>query len=151
VTAAPATPAPVAPVTTASTTAAAPTAPAPSTSNAGATTNAVKDVESVVRAWASAWSAKDVKTYLGLYGKEFDTPGNMSRTNWEEERRLRITSKSTISVKLENLTVSVNGSKATAKFRQDYKANGLAVSSRKVLELSKAGDHWRIVKESVGN
>lgn len=108
-------------------------------------------MELLVRAWAAAWSAKDVKTYLSLYGKEFDPPGAMSRASWEEERRLRITSKSTISVKLENLIVSVNGTKASAKFRQDYKANGLAVSSRKVLELSKTGDHWRIVKESVAN
>lgn len=75
----------------------------------------------------------------------------MSRANWEEERRQRISGKSSISVKLDNLVVTVNGTKATAKFKQDYKANGLAVSSRKVLELSKVGEHWRIVKESVAN
>lgn len=149
---APATP-PAAPAITASAAAIQPSVAVPTTTNASAssTTTGVKDVESVVRAWAAAWSAKDVKTYLGLYGKEFDPPGSMSRANWEDERRQRISSKSTISVKLENLTVSVNGSKATAKFKQDYKANGLAVSSRKVLELSKTGDHWRIVKESVAN
>ena len=74
-----------------------------------------------------------------------------SRSAWEEERRLRITSKANISVKLENLNISVNGNKATAKFRQDYKAGELAVSSRKTLELVKNGDRWHIVKESTGN
>jgi len=91
-----------------------------------------------------------MKAYFASYGKEFDPPGKMSRSVWEEERRLRITSKSNISVKLENLTVSVSGNTAIAKFRQDYKANGLAVSSRKTLDLVKNGDRWQIVKESTG-
>ena len=104
-----------------------------------------------VSAWASAWSARDVKTYLAAYGRDFDPPGSMGRKAWEEERRLRISSKSSISVKLDKLSVSVNGNHAVAKFHQDYKAGGLAISSRKVLELSKLGDHWQIVKESVGN
>lgn len=75
----------------------------------------------------------------------------MSRSAWEEERRQRITSKSKITVKLENLTVtSSSATTAVAKFRQDYKANGLAVSSRKTLDLVKNGDRWQIVKESTG-
>jgi tetratricopeptide (TPR) repeat protein len=121
--------------------------PAPSPAQSA---NPVKEVESAVKAWATAWSSKDVKSYLGMYGKEFDAPGQMSRSKWEEERRSRITSKASIKVKLENLNVTVNGSKATAKFRQDYKAGGLSVSSRKVLDLAKSGDRWLIVRESTG-
>jgi len=41
-------------------------------------------------------------------------------------------------------------SKAVAKFRQDYHADTLSVSSRKTLDLVKAGDRWVIVKESTG-
>jgi Flp pilus assembly protein TadD/ketosteroid isomerase-like protein len=113
--------------------------------------NAAKDVEAAVRAWAKAWSAKDVPGYLSAYGKEFDPTGAQSRSAWEQERRLRINGKSNISVKLENLSVSVNGQKAVAKFRQDYKADALVVSSRKTLDLVKAGDRWQIAKESTGN
>ena len=113
--------------------------------------NGNKEVEAAVRAWAHAWASKDVKGYLASYGKEFDPPGNANRNAWEEERRQRITSKSRISVKLENLNISVNGNKAVAKFRQDYKANELAVSSRKALDLVKAGERWVIVRESVVN
>lgn len=75
----------------------------------------------------------------------------LSRSAWEQERRQRITSKSNISVKLEKLSVTVNANKAIAKFRQDYRASGLAVSSRKTLELSKVGNQWLITKESTGN
>lgn len=123
----------------------APAKPAAVESNAG------KDVENAVRNWAKAWAARDVKGYLAAYGKDFVTPSGTSRSAWENERRQRITSKSRISVKLENLTISVNGQKATARFRQDYKANELAVSSRKSLELAKSGDRWLIVRESVVN
>lgn len=150
----PATRTPAAPVA-ATPAAAAPTPlPAPAAVAPAAPTaagNATKDVEAAVRAWASAWSSKDVKGYLASYGKEFTPPGSMSRNAWEEERKQRIVSKSKISVGLENLNVTVNGNKATAKFRQDYKAGELAVSSRKMLELVKSGDRWHIVKESTGN
>ena len=132
------TPAPAAPVAT---------APAPVVA---ANNNGVKEAEAAVRAWAKAWAAKDVKGYLAAYGREFDPPGKQSRSAWEEERRQRINGKSKISLKLENLTVTVSGNKAVAKFRQDYKAGGLAVSSRKTLDLVKSGDRWHIVRESTG-
>ena len=103
-----------------------------------------------MRAWAGAWAAKDMSGYLGAYGKEFDPPGNQSRKAWEEERRARIVGKSHISVRLSDLQVSVNGTRATAKFKQAYSADTLNVSSRKTLELVKAGDKWVIVRESTG-
>lgn len=132
-----------APVTTPVTAAAsAPPAAAPSGTE--------KDVETAVRAWAAAWAAKDMGGYLAAYGKAFDPPGSQSRKAWEEERRVRIVGKSRISVDISNLDVKVDGSKATARFRQDYNADSLKVSSRKTLEFVKAGDQWQIVKESTG-
>jgi ketosteroid isomerase-like protein len=125
------------------------TAPVASASPVAAA-NSDKEIAVVVKSWAAAWSARDVKSYLGFYGKSFDLPKSMTRSAWEAERRDRITSKASISVKLESFAVTSNGNKATAKFRQDYRANGLAVSSRKTLELQKSGDRWYIVKESVG-
>ena len=110
-----------------------------------------KEIEAAVDNWASAWSARDVKSYLAAYGKDFVPPGSIGRKAWEDERTQRIVSKSSISVKVDKLVVSVNASRATAKFRQDYKAGGLAVSSHKTLEFSKVNDHWQIVKETVVN
>ncbi len=127
--------------------AAAPTAtPAPPAAAAAGE----KDVETAVRGWASAWAAKDMAGYLASYGKEFDPPGNTSRKAWEDERRSRIVGKSTINVKLSDLTITVNGNKAVAKFRQAYSADALNVNSRKTLELVKSGDRWVIVRESTG-
>jgi hypothetical protein len=88
--------------------------------------------------------------YLGSYGPNFDPPGNQARKAWEEDRRARIVGKSKISVKLSNLSVSVQGAKATARFKQDYSADTLNISSRKTLDLAKVGERWVIVKESTG-
>jgi tetratricopeptide (TPR) repeat protein len=128
-----------------------PVAPTPVPAPTPAPVANAKEAEAAVRAWATAWAAKDVKSYLAAYGKEFDPPGSQTRSAWEEERRQRISSKASISVKLENMNVSVNGNKAVVRFRQDYKASGLAVSSRKTLDLLKTGERWHIVKESVGS
>ena len=103
-----------------------------------------------MRAWAEAWASQDMNAYLASYGPNFDAPGKQTRSAWENERRARIVGKSTISVKLSDLSVTVQGSKATAKFRQEYNSNTLDLSSRKTLELSKAGERWVIVRETTG-
>lgn len=123
-------------------------APAPT---AAPSANAGREVEAAVQAWATAWAAKDVRAYLASYGKDFDPPGNQKRSAWEEERKQRILGKSKISVKVEGLSVKVEGTKATAKFRQDYRADGVSKGTRKVMELIKTGDRWLIVRESTGN
>ncbi|MDO9196621.1 nuclear transport factor 2 family protein [Rhodoferax sp.] len=126
-------------------------APVAATAKPAVSDGSVTEAEAAVRAWAKAWSAKDMSAYLGAYAKEFTPSTKQSRSAWEEDRRKRIVGKASISVKLDNLTVTVNGNKAVAKFRQDYRADALAVSSRKTLELLKTGDQWLIVKESTGN
>jgi ketosteroid isomerase-like protein len=110
-----------------------------------------KPVEEAVQKWADAWSERNLKAYFSSYGKEFEPPGGAKRSAWENEREARIMGKSKISVRLEGLKVTVNGNKATAKFRQIYKADELAVSSRKTLELTKYGEHWQITRETVGS
>ncbi|MBC7603110.1 MAG: tetratricopeptide repeat protein [Ramlibacter sp.] len=146
-------PAPVAPppavVAKAPVAAPAATAPAPAQAPAAAAGSS-SDVEAAINAWATAWSSKDMGAYLGAYGKEFDPLGKMTRKSWEDERRSRIVGKNRISVKLEQLSVKVNGNTATAKFKQNYTADSLVVSSRKTLDLAKAGDRWVIVRESTG-
>ncbi len=92
-----------------------------------------------------------MSAYLGSYGRDFATPKGEARKSWEEDRRSRIVGKSRITVKLDNLSVAVNGDKATAKFKQSYSADSLNVSSRKTLDMVKAGERWVIVRESTGN
>ena len=143
-------PAVVAPIP-AQTAATAPPPPPPAQIKPVISDKASKDVEAALNAWAKAWEAKDMANYLGAYGKEFNPPGKQTRAAWEQERKKRILGKSNIVLKIQNLTISVTGNKASAKFRQDYRANSLSVSSRKTLDLVKIGEQWFITKESTGN
>lgn len=112
--------------------------------------SAEKDIDQAVRSWAAAWSSKDMNGYLGSYAKNFATPKNLARKDWEDERRDRIMGKSRISVKISDVSTKLNGNTATVKFRQTYDADALSTSSRKTLELNKVGDRWLISKETTG-
>jgi tetratricopeptide (TPR) repeat protein len=122
-----------------------PAAPASAPASSG---NADQEINAAVQAWATAWSAKNTSGYLAAYGSEFDAPGG--RKAWEEERKKRILGKNKISVKVSDLNIKVTGNKAQARFKQDYNADALSVSSRKTLDLVKSGDRWVIVKETSG-
>lgn len=124
-------------------------APAPAPAPAASTASNA-EVESAVRAWASAWASQDMDRYLAAYGSDFTPGGGQSRKNWEQDRRARIVGKSSISVNIENLVIKVDGDNATAKFRQIYRADNLNVSSRKTLDMQRSGNQWHIRKESVG-
>lgn len=116
----------------------------------GAETAAEQDVEAAVKAWAAAWSARDMKNYLSSYGKQFDPPGKQSRAAWEKEREARIVGKKHIQVTISKLSVDIKGERATARFHQAYSADALNVTSRKTLELARSQGHWVIVRESTG-
>lgn len=144
-------PAPAAAPTPAPAPAAAAPAPAAAPPAApAAAAAATQDVTAAVQAWAAAWAAKDMKAYLGAYDKDFDPPGRQTRAAWEKEREARIVGKSKIAVQVSDITVSVSGNKATARFRQAYSADALNVTSRKTLDLVQNGGRWAIVRESTG-
>ena len=124
---------------------------APKPAPVAADSAAQKSVEAAVHAWASAWSSQNMDGYLGAYDKTFAPPRKASRKSWEQERRARIVGKSSIQVKISDLSVNVKGNKATAKFQQGYSAGKLQVSSRKTLDLVKSGERWLIVRESTGD
>ncbi len=110
------------------------------------------DITRAIDLWAAAWSRKDVKAYLASYAKEFKTPAGESRAAWEAERKKRIGKPGTIHVSYEDLRISIDGDKATVKFRQHYKSASLKTSSSKVLVMIKGDNNkWQIVQERVGS
>jgi tetratricopeptide (TPR) repeat protein len=123
--------------------------PAPTPAPEKATGNAASDdVTKAIVAWADAWSRKDMKAYLGAYASDFDTPKGMSRKAWEQEREKRIAGKGgKISVSIDTPQIVVNGDKATATFRQHYKARGMDSTTTKILALVRSGGKWLIKDE----
>jgi Flp pilus assembly protein TadD/ketosteroid isomerase-like protein len=143
----PASPAPAAPVAAVTK----PAAPAAVPAAPAVTADAQREVEAAVRGWAGAWSSKDMNAYLGAYASNFAPPGGQARKAWESDRRARIEPRARIGVDVSNLEVTVEGDKATARFRQDYTSDTLNVTSRKTLDMVKSGNRWLIVRESTGS
>lgn len=108
------------------------------------------EVSAAVQNWAAAWSRKDVKAYLAHYAPDFQTPNGMPRKAWETERQQRIEKPGKISVAVADVKVTINGDKATVKFRQDYKSASLNSSAGKTLVMIRSGGKWLIQQERVG-
>jgi tetratricopeptide (TPR) repeat protein len=121
---------------------------APATKPAAATDDkgAVKEA---VESWARAWSAKDVKSYLGAYAPDFETPGGESRAAWEKQRTERIAGAKSIQVAVTMQSITVEGSEATAVFRQSYRSDKLKSDQVKTLKMVKVGGAWLIKQERV--
>ena len=112
--------------------------------------NAETEIAEMVDGWLSAWSKKDVKGYLGHYARDFDTPGNAPRKDWEADRSKKVGKPGKIEVSRGKLTVKADGDgKATASFRQSYVSASFKASSNKTLHLVKRDGKWQIQQELV--
>jgi len=122
----------------------APAQPAPAPAQDAAT----EDVAKAIAAWARAWSRKDMKAYFAAYASDF-SPSKGGRKAWEDERQQRIGNRSgNISVTYDEPRITINGDRATARFRQHYKTPGLNSSSNKTLVFERSGAKWLIREET---
>ncbi|NJA88900.1 tetratricopeptide repeat protein [Rhodocyclus tenuis] len=111
---------------------------------------AENDINRALQGWAAAWARKDVKAYLGYYASDFQTPNGVSRKEWEAERAQRIDKPGKLQVSVEDVRVTLNGDKATVRFRQFYRSASLKSSAMKTVVLVRSGAKWLIQQERIG-
>ncbi len=149
-------PAPVAPPVAAPKPAAAPAAapaPAPVAAPAPAPRPAVADkadageVEAALKAWAHAWSSRDVNGYASAYTPDFKG-STADHAAWLKERKSRIEARSRINVSVSDVKVTLNGDRATVRFLQNYQSDGPSARSRKAVTMQKVQGKWLIQEES---
>lgn len=103
-----------------------------------------------VKAWAQAWSAKDVDAYLAFYATQFKTPNGVPRAQWEADRRARVSGPSSIKVAIRDVKIARrDDGRMAVNFHQAYRSDRFQGHTRKTLELLRVGDDWRIVEEVV--
>ena len=108
------------------------------TENSAEQQQAKAAIESAIDAWAYAWVHQNMDGYYAAYSSKF-APDKGDLSSWKAERRDRILSKQTITLDVNDLKISVNGSRATARFRQNYSADNYKDSTLKTLELQREG------------
>ncbi|MBK9161899.1 MAG: tetratricopeptide repeat protein [Nitrosomonadales bacterium] len=119
-----------------------PVAPPPASANNS------DEVLKTVKAWASAWSAQNVKQYLSFYAADFRTPDGESRADWEATRQARVSEPKSIRVGISDAKVSFSdATHATVTFRQSYRASHMKANGRKTLQLVKSNGKWLIQEE----
>jgi uncharacterized protein YchJ len=86
--------------------------------------------------------------YLGMYASDFEPAKGLSRVAWVQQRTQRITSKKSIRLEIQNLTVQINANLATVRFTQIYQDERLRASDRKTMHWVWRNGQWRITREA---
>ena len=126
----------------------APAARAPRSSSA--VTPASPKCEAAVRAWAAAWSARDVDRYLAAYRRLSRPRRSRTRSAGKPSAAPASPTSRRSASAVDDLVISVSGQTASARFKQVYSADKLKSTDRKTLELQRVGNKWLIRKESTG-
>ncbi|MBS1209094.1 MAG: channel protein TolC [Proteobacteria bacterium] len=103
--------------------------------------------EFAAKDWAAAWSAKDLKKYLGYYSTNFQPLTRADREDWYNFRAQRL-NKDSISVELKDLSVKqLSPESCEVNFQQSYRSSDYNddVAKRLVLKRESAG--WKIIQE----
>lgn len=118
---------------------------------AAAMPDAAASVQAALDAWSAAWSARNVEGYLSHYSRNFKPSDGNTLERWKEQRKERVGKPESISVTLSDIRITVDGTRASARFRQDYQSESFKVVDRKYLGLAKEGTQWKIVEERGDN
>lgn len=113
-------------------------------------------IQNQVSSWAAAWSARDYSAYSAFYAPTFTPDGGLSREDWAQLRRSRISTRGDINVDVQDLKVRMDGNdRAFAEFRQNYQSKGFNDVTQKTLEMIRVNGKWLINRENsavcVGN
>ena len=106
-------------------------------------------IQSQVKSWAAAWSARDYAAYSGFYAPTFTPDGGLTREDWAQLRRGRISARGDINVDIQDMKVRMDGNdRAFAEFRQVYQSKGYNDTTQKTLEMIKVSGKWLINRET---
>ena len=106
-----------------------------------------------VNRWAQAWSAQSVTDYVASYSDGYTPAGSaLSHEQWLQQRRVRLTNKSFIRVKVSDFKVSKTTQGFDVLFLQHYKADNIDDRIRKRLSFAAPADDWgraKIIRETI--
>jgi adhesin transport system outer membrane protein len=110
--------------------------------------SADREVADRLRAWAAAWSAKNVDRYLGFYGASFQ-PAKSDRSRWMAERRRLVTKPGEIEVDLSEIQARIlPDGRVQTDFVQRYRSASFQDSMRKRLLWQRVAGSWVITRET---
>ncbi len=115
---------------------------------AGADNQEREAILNAVYGWVKSWVAQDVDSYLGHYAKAFTSVTGITRQEWLEYRRSRLTVPTFIQVDISDPKIQMlSNNRAQVEFTQAYKSNTYRDSTVKRLVMTRQGNGWKILQE----
>nr|VFK12401.1 MAG: Tetratricopeptide repeat-containing protein [Candidatus Kentron sp. LPFa]VFK28582.1 MAG: Tetratricopeptide repeat-containing protein [Candidatus Kentron sp. LPFa] len=108
------------------------------------------DIITTIEQWAKAWSDRRLEDYMGFYAPTFIPADGRSLSSWKALRRNRLSSPTSISVKISQpRVVMLDNNKARVRFTQRYRSDTYQDTVRKTIEMTWMDGGWRFVREEV--
>lgn len=105
------------------------------------------EIITTMQGWAAAWSAQQVDLYLSFYDEQYH-PTGMSRSDWIEQRKLRVKRPKWVQITLNDFSVAPHQKdRAIVKLVQRYRSENYHDKTRKQFLLQNTPDGWRIMSE----
>ena len=87
---------------------------------------------------------------LGFAADDFTPAQALSRADWLEQRRQRLSRPGALAIRIDGLDITTRGDRATARFAQSYRAGSLNLNETKTIELTLRNGAWKILEERLG-
>jgi succinoglycan biosynthesis transport protein ExoP len=104
-------------------------------------------IELLVEKWRRAWEEGDLQTYIGCYHPDFKSRG-MNIQAWKEYKQDLFNRTPERDVKISDIKVELNGSRAVVTFKQSYQTKKYEGLGLKTFQLSNYQGNWAILEES---
>ena len=104
------------------------------------------ELEDIIENWRLAWEGKDINRYISYYSPAFSS-GGKDREEWRAYKKRLADKYQSISVKVSDMLLLVNGETALASFTQQYETGSLKSTGRKRLYLKRNSRDWKIFAE----
>jgi murein L,D-transpeptidase YafK len=105
-----------------------------------------KEVRNLLTRWLTSWKSGDMKTYRDCYASDFQSR-KMDLDAWISHKSNVHENSNNIKINIDNLAISADEDSARAVFTQHYTSSRLRSKGKKILELKKTGDEWKIYRE----
>ncbi|MBI4828710.1 MAG: AMIN domain-containing protein [Nitrospinae bacterium] len=101
----------------------------------------------MVERWRRAWQGKRFAEYASLYSPAFGG-GGVDAAAFLRDKKTKFAGKASITVGIENPTVTWEDGRAVVEFTQRYRSGKYRDAGVKTLTLSKHGGEWKIESET---
>jgi len=107
---------------------------------------AINTVRAFISDWADSWQEKNLDRYMSHYSRTFRS-GAIDYSGWQAKKARLFKRSESLSLKVSDLWVVIEGNYASASFIQHYRDAHYADIGEKTINLVKNDGKWQIISE----